>query len=193
MTGTDDVYQFVPTINGYKRLVVGEAFWAPNAVTYGYDSRAASIRIISPPSCPPEATRFEVRVPGADMNPYFTLSAIFGLGLRGIEKKLPLSIEPISHFTPEDRKSGKASIFQATLVPAKDGFVTHIPFSQVKMLAASLEAATEQMTRQGSIAREVFGNDFVEHFGGTREHEVRVWNEVVTSWEGTSSSTLPDS
>ncbi|KAJ2924002.1 hypothetical protein H1R20_g13091, partial [Candolleomyces eurysporus] len=43
----------VPTINGYKRLVGGEAFWAPNAVTYGYDSRAASIRIISPPSCPP--------------------------------------------------------------------------------------------------------------------------------------------
>jgi len=99
--------KLVPTINGYKRLVGGEAFWAPNAVTYGYDSRAASIRIIAPPSCPPSATRFEIRVPGADMNPYFALSAIFSLGLRGIKKKLPLSCPPISHFTPEDRKTGK--------------------------------------------------------------------------------------
>ena len=99
--------KLVPTINGYKRLVGGEAFWAPNAVTYGYDSRAASIRIIAPPSCPPSATRFEIRVPGADMNPYFALSTIFSLGLRGIKKKLPLSCPPISHFTPEDRKTGK--------------------------------------------------------------------------------------
>ena len=67
----------VPTINGYKRLVGGEAFWAPNAVTYGYDSRAASVRVISPPSVPAYATRFEVRVPGADMNPFFALAAIF--------------------------------------------------------------------------------------------------------------------
>ena len=99
----------VPTINGYKRLVGGEAFWAPNAITYGYDSRAASIRIISPPSVPPSATRFEIRVPGADMNPYFTLSAIFLLGLRGIEDKLPLQCPPISHFTKEDKLQGRVS------------------------------------------------------------------------------------
>ena len=85
----------------------GEAFWAPNSITYGYDSRAASIRIISPPSCPPSGTRFEVRIPGADMNPYFTQSAIFALGLRGIQKKLPLAVPPISQLTLEDKKSGK--------------------------------------------------------------------------------------
>src|SRR5215475_4202360 len=81
------IYKLVPTINGYKRLVGGEAFWAPNAATYGYDSRAASIRIISPPSVPPSATRLEIRIPGADMNPYFAISALFLLGLRGIQKK----------------------------------------------------------------------------------------------------------
>ena len=101
--------QLVPTINGYKRLVGGEAFWAPNAVTYGYDSRAASIRIISPPSVPPAATRMEIRVPGADMNPYFALSAIFALGLRGIEKKMPLPGPPVSQLTLEDKKAGKVS------------------------------------------------------------------------------------
>lgn len=100
----------MPTINGYKRLVGGEAFWAPNAVTYGYDSRAASVRVISPPSVPPSATRLEIRVPGADMNPYFALSAIFALGFRGIEKKLKLPGPPISQLSPEDKKTGKVSL-----------------------------------------------------------------------------------
>ncbi|KAG6910276.1 hypothetical protein DXG01_011673 [Tephrocybe rancida] len=155
-------FQLVPTINGYKRLVGGEAFWAPNAVTYGYDSRAASIRIIAPPSVPPSATRLEVRVPGADMNPYFALSAIFLLGLRGIEKKLGLPCEPIGLLSAQDKASGK-----------------------VKMLPTSLEAATERMMRPESIAREpgMFGDDFVDHYGGTREHEVLLWNQAVTNWE----------
>ncbi|KAF9014102.1 hypothetical protein BDQ17DRAFT_1296282 [Cyathus striatus] len=156
----DVVPMLVPTINGYKRLVGGEAFWAPNAVTYGYDSRAASIRIISPPSCPPSATRMEVRVPGADMNPYFAISAIFALGLRGIKNKMSLPCPPISQCSPEDRKTGK-----------------------IKMLPTSLEAATIRMMRSDSVAREVFGDVFVDHFGGTREHEVKIWNEAVTNWE----------
>ncbi|RPD66415.1 glutamine synthetase/guanido kinase [Lentinus tigrinus ALCF2SS1-7] len=163
LDGLPDVMpMLVPTINGYKRLVGGEAFWAPNAVTYGYDSRAASIRIISPPSVPPSATRMEIRVPGADMNPYFALSAIFALGFRGIEKKLVLPGPPVSQLTQGDKKAGK-----------------------VKMLPQSLEAATERMMRPESIAREeaVFGNDFVEHYGGTRQHEVKLWNEAVTNWE----------
>jgi len=157
---TDVMPTLVPTINGYKRLVGGEAFWAPNALTYGYDSRAASVRVISPPSVPPEATRFEIRVTGADVNPFFALSAIFGLGMRGIEKKLALPVPPISHFSPEDKKAGK-----------------------IPMLPQSLQAATERMMRPDSIAREVFGNEFVDHFGGTREHEIKLWNEAVTSWE----------
>ena len=57
------------------------------------------------------------------------------------------------------------------------------------MLSTSLESATIQMMKPNSIAREeaVFGNAFVEHFGGTRQHEVKLWNEAVTNWEGKSS------
>jgi glutamine synthetase len=47
-----------------------------------------------------------------------------------------------------------------------------------------LEEATKAMMKPDSIAREVFGDDFVDHFGGTRQHEVRLWNEAVTNWEG---------
>lgn len=54
---------------------------------------------------------------------------------------------------------------------------------KVKMLATSLQAATEQMMKPNSIAREVLGDDFVDHYGGTREHEVGVWNKAVTDWE----------
>lgn len=41
------------------------------------------------------------------MNPYFALSAIFALGLRGIEKKLELNVVPVTQMTQEDKKSGK--------------------------------------------------------------------------------------
>jgi len=58
------------------------------------------------------------------------------------------------------------------------------------MLPLSLEAATERMIRPDSIAREVFGDEFVDHFGGTREHEIKVWNEAVTNWEGQSEITI---
>ena len=57
-----------PTINSYKRLLGGEQYWAPDTASYGYDSRAASIRIISPPGVNASATRFEVRIPGADVS-----------------------------------------------------------------------------------------------------------------------------
>jgi glutamine synthetase len=97
--------------------VGGEAFWAPNAVTYGYDSRQASVRIISPPSVAPEATRFEIRVPGADMNPYYTLGSIFLLGIRGIKKELQLKELPISLLTPEDK--GKVRVSMLSVVALK--------------------------------------------------------------------------
>lgn len=100
----------------------------------------------------------EVRVPGADMNPYFALSAIFLLGLRGIEKKLSIPVPPV-----KDLMGDK---------------------SKVVKLATGLDSAINLFMRDGSVAREVLGDEFVEHFGGTREHEVRMWNEAVTNWEG---------
>jgi len=161
LDGLPDVTaMLVPTINGYKRLVGGEAFWAPNAATYGYDSRGASVRILSPPSVPAAGTRFEIRVPGADMNPYIALSAIFKLGLRGIAKQMTLTTPPLSAFQND---------------PARK--------KEIVMLPRSLEEATARMLRPGSIARDVFGDEFVDHYGGTREHEVHVWNQAVTSWE----------
>ena len=76
----DDVpyHQFVQTLNRRRGesdfLLTGgaddviQAMWAPDTASYGYESRIASIRIIGPPGASPSATRFEIRVPGADVS-----------------------------------------------------------------------------------------------------------------------------
>ncbi|KAJ4365394.1 hypothetical protein N0V95_000443 [Ascochyta clinopodiicola] len=147
-----------PNVNSYKRLV--ENFWAPVTVSWGLEHRAASIRLIAPPTASAKATRFEVRVPGADTNPHFVLAAILALGWRGIEKKLEITIPPL----------GKGEDVGGT---ADKG----------ERLAKSLKEATDKFMRKDSVAREVFGDDFVDHFGGTRQHEIRLWDEAVTDWE----------
>jgi len=153
----DIVPMMCPTINSYKRLLGGEAMWAPDTASYGYESRAASVRIIGPPGAPPSATRFEVRVPGADMNPYYAFSAIFALGLRGIAQKTSLPYGPI----------GSPGVTRDTLVK----------------LPTSLESAVAAFGREDSLAREVLGSFFVDHYKGTREHELEVHRRAVTSWE----------
>ena len=156
--GLPDIMPIVaPTVNSYKRLV--ENFWAPVTVSWGLEHRAASIRIIAPPTASAKATRFEVRVPGADTNPYLVLAAILGLGWRGVEKKMEISVPPLGK--GEDVGGGS---------------------DKGVRLAKSLKEATTTFMRKDSVAREVFGDDFVDHFGGTREHEIRLWDEAVTDW-----------
>jgi glutamine synthetase len=158
LEGLPDVMPIVaPTINSYKRLV--ENFWAPVTVSWGLEHRAASIRLIAPPTAPPKGTRFEIRVAGADANPYLVMAAILALGYRGIKKKLEIPIPPLG----KGQDVGGAD-------------------DKGERLAKSLKEATERFARKDSIAREVFGDDFVDHFSGTREHEIRLWDEAVTDW-----------
>ncbi|KXT17200.1 hypothetical protein AC579_329 [Pseudocercospora musae] len=159
LDGLADIMPLVaPTVNSYKRLV--ENFWAPVTVSWGLEHRAASIRLIAPPTCPPKGTRLEVRVPGADTNAYLVLAAILGLGYRGIEKKLEIPIPPLG----KGQDVGGAA-------------------DKGQRLAKGLKDATAQFSRKESVAREVFGDDFVDHFAGTREHEIRLWDEAITDWE----------
>lgn len=158
LEGLPDVMPIVaPTINSYKRLV--ENFWAPVTVSWGLEHRAASIRLIAPPTSSPKGTRFEIRVPGADTNAHLVLATILALGYRGIEKKLEITIPPLGKGEDTGGEGDKG-----------------------ERLAKSLKEATERFARKGSIAREVFGDEFVDHYAGTREHEIRLWDEAVTDW-----------
>lgn len=158
LDGLPDVMPIMaPTINSYKRLV--ENFWAPVTVSWGLEHRAASIRVITPPTCSHKGTRLEVRVPGADSNPHYVLAAILALGWRGVEKNLDIPVPPLAR----DQNVGDGA-------------------DQGVRLAKNLKEAVAVFTAKGSVAREVFGDQFVDHFGGTREHEIRLWEEAVTDW-----------
>ena len=158
LDGLPDVMPLLaPTVNSYKRLV--ENFWAPVTASWGLEHRAASIRLIGPPTATAKSTRFEVRVGGADANPYLVLAAIVGLGWRGVEKKMKIPVPPL----------GKGENVGGTS-------------DQGIRLAKSLKEANERFKDQSSVAREVFGDEFVDHFGGTRDHEIKLWDEAVTDW-----------
>ncbi|KAL1894806.1 hypothetical protein Cpir12675_003501 [Ceratocystis pirilliformis] len=147
-----------PTINSYKRLV--ENFWAPVTVSWGLEHRGASIRMIAPPTSKPSATRFEIRTCGADANAHLVMAAILGCGWRGVQKQLALPCSPLAKGDAVGSNADKG-----------------------ERLAKSLREATERFASKDSVAREVFGDDFVDHFAGTRMHEVRQWEEAVTDWE----------
>ena len=158
LDGLPDLMPLVaPTVNSYKRLV--ENFFAPVTVSWGLEHRAASVRLIAPPTAPAKATRLEVRVPGADTNPHLVMAAILALGWRGVERKMDIPIPPLG---VGQEMGGDADAGQR--------------------LARSLKEATERFMRKDSVARDVFGDDFVDHYGGTRKQEVRLWDEAVTDW-----------
>ncbi|KAJ3299895.1 hypothetical protein HK104_006252 [Borealophlyctis nickersoniae] len=135
-----------PTVNSYKRLV--ENYWAPITISYGFENRTTSIRIIGPPTSPPTSTRLEIRVPGADVNPYLALASLLACGIHGVKNK----------WTPK--------------VPPSDGDVTG---SGGERLPRTLKEATEKMLEKGSLARKVLGDALVEHYGATRLHEWKQW------------------
>jgi len=141
LDGLPDVMPIIaPTINSYKRLV--ENFWAPVTVSWGLEHRATSIRLIAPPVASPKSTRFEIRVCGADANPFLVLAAIIGLGWRGVEEKMEIKIPPLRKGEAVGGSSDKG-----------------------ERLPKSLKESIEKFAAQGSVAREIFGDEFLEvHF-----------------------------
>jgi glutamine synthetase len=142
---------YAPTINSYKRLV--EGVWAPVAFNWGIDNRTTAIRVLKKDI---DSTRIEMRIPGADVNPYLGMVASLASGLYGIKNKLKLE-------TPETKGNSYKT-------------------SGKKLIPADLNEATIAM-KKSPIARELFGNGFTDHFIRTREWEWKQFSKQVTSWE----------
>lgn len=98
--------------------------------------------------------RVEHRLPGADANPYLVLAAAIAGALHGIEHGLEPS-EPLRG----------------------DGYAQDAP-----PLPATLDDAIEAFERS-AIARQAFGDEFVEHFLATRRWERDQFRAAVTDWE----------
>lgn len=143
-----------PTINSYTRLVKGA--WAPTAATWGVENRTTALRVI-PGSA--KSQRVEFRVGSADANPYLVASAIVAAGLQGIKEQLVLG-EPVT---------GNAYEKQDEL-------------PEEWQLPGNLRDANGSFVQSG-VARDWFGDTFVDHFSASRDWEVREYEKSVTDWQ----------
>lgn len=150
----DVMPMFAPNVNSYKRLV--ENYWAPVYLNWGLEDRFSSVRLIAPPTCKASATRFEVRIPGADLHPHYAMTTLFAAGWRGVEKKLTLSVPPMSAM----KAAGQAP----------------------ELLPNTLEEALRRFEAPESLSREILDPDFVDFFCATRHHELKLYKEAVTDW-----------
>lgn len=140
---------FCPTVNSYKRTVPGT--WAPVNATWGIDSRTAAVRAIPGSS---KSTRVELRLSGADINPYLAMAGSLAAGLDGIERQLELPEAAANAYAVKDAPP----------------------------LARNLREATERF-QSSAMARRWLGDAFVDHFAATREWEMRQAEKAVTDWE----------
>ena len=129
-------------------------FWAPTEASVGVDNRTCAIRVIPGNE---NSQRLEYRIAAADANPYVILSAVIASGLWGIENKAEI-----------------------------DSMVTGSAYDQafpdyLKLPETLWDAA--QKYKQSKIAREYFGDAFVDHFAASREWEEREFRKHISQWE----------
>jgi glutamine synthetase len=139
---------YAPNVNSYKRFAA-ESF-APTAIAWGRDNRTCAVRVVGHGA----STRAELRLPGADVNPYLALSAMIAAGLHGIDRGLPLE-EPVGG---NAYASGKPRV-PTTLRDAREAFGA------------------------GDVAREAFGAEVVDHYLNNARVELAAYDATVTDWE----------
>jgi len=100
------------------------------------------------------ASRIENRAGAADANPYLIIAANVAAGLDGI----------INNLTPPPASNQNAYLAKAPTLPG------------------TLDEALS-LLESSKLAREYFGNQFVDTFLAIGRHEVSLFNEAVTDWE----------
>lgn len=85
---------YAPTVNAYRRLA-GDAVVGGSGA-WGYDDRNAAVRVVGGS---PSSLRLEMRLAGADANPYLALTALLSSARDGIERSAPLAAEREPGFT----------------------------------------------------------------------------------------------
>jgi glutamine synthetase len=99
----------------------------------------------------------ELRIAAADANPYIALAAALASGLWGMENKVE----------PETPVQGNAH---------------EQLFPQALTLPTTLWEATQRL-KTSQMARDWFGDSFVDHFAATREWEAREFQKHISDWE----------
>ncbi len=129
-------------------------FWAPTEASWGIDNRTCALRAIPGTE---KSQRVEYRVSAADINPHLALAAAIGTGIWGIENK----IEPIK---------------------AVSGNAYETDFPKELQLPRTLTQAAEKF-KDSKVARDLFGDAFVDHFAYTRIWEDEQQRAAITDWQ----------
>jgi glutamine synthetase len=140
---------YAPNVNSYKRLQ--SMTFAGTTRNWAVDNRTTGFRAINQT---PRSTRLEVRMGGADMNPYYGLSIALGAGLRGIRLGL----------TPPPPASGNAYEDNVENVPS------------------TLAAAVARAEKDQAI-REVLSPEVVDNALRIADFELGVFQRTVTDLE----------
>jgi glutamine synthetase len=139
---------YAPNVNSYKRFAAGS--FAPTAVAWGRDNRTCALRVVGHG----DNLRIELRLPGADVNPYLALAAMIAAGLHGFERGLEL----------EPRVEGNGYTADKPRVPG-----------------ALREA--HDLFAASALAREAFGEEVVAHYVNNARVELAAFESAVTDWE----------
>jgi glutamine synthetase len=125
-----------------------------NTTTWGIQNRSTTLRVINNTA---GGCRVEHRTPGADANPYIALAACLAGGVYGIENKL----NPRPIFTEGDPNK----------ISREDNEIIPYNMEAVDLLDGS------------SIARDFFGDAFIDHYTTMKRWEINTALSKVSDWE----------
>ena len=147
-----------PTVNSYKRLVVGESLsgtsWAPAYIAHGPNNRTALVRTL--------AGRFEWRLPDASANPYLATAGLIAAGLDGIARRL----DPGPACTDD--------LFEQPLPALRERGIGVLP--------QSLGEAVEALEAD-DVLREALGTTLSREFIDAKRAEWIAYARHVSEWE----------
>ena len=147
-----------PTVNSYKRLVVGRALsgatWAPAYIAYGDNNRTGCVRI--------PGGRLEMRLPDAGCNPYLVTAAIIAAGMDGVAKRI------------HPGKPNNTNLYEASPAQLKQLGIEVLPQNL-------LEAVTA--LEQDEVVQDGLGAELAAEFISLKKMEWVEYSRHVSDWE----------
>jgi glutamine synthetase len=140
---------YAPNVNSYKRYQ--EHSFAPTSFTWGRDNRSCAVRVVGHG----DGLHLEIRLPGADANPYLALAAALAAVRHGVDREL----------RPPAPCTGDAY---------RDRTAPPVPRSLHEALPAF---------QHSRLAADLIGGDVVAHYAGAARIELDVHRTQVTDVE----------